>query len=374
MLQKFFATGLAMACFVPAIAQEASAPVTTTAAQTATAPEDPKPSTVISGYADVYYRYNFAKPTKAVGYNNLTSFTGSHNSFALGMASLKLEHTQGKVGVVADLGFGTRAEEFAYNDKGTLLAAVKQLYITYAPTDWLKLTAGTWGTHVGYEVLDPYLNRNYSMSYMFTNGPFGHTGLKAEVTKGKHSFMLGVANPTDYRIPPDEQINKKFILAQYSLAATDDVKFFLNYVGGKGPDTAKSNQVDFVATVKVSDKFNVGFNGTYASTKLWDGTKNIDAKNWWGSAVYLNVDPKPWFGLTLRGEYFEDKDQLKAYAFSPEGGSIIATTLSANFKVDGFTFIPEIRFDNASKDLFADKDLAPTKSTASFLLAAIYKF
>jgi hypothetical protein len=86
------------------------------------------------------------------------------------------------------------------------------------------------------------------------------------------------------------------------------------------------------------------------------------------------VDPKPWFGLSLRGEYFDDKDQMKMYAASPEGGSIFATTLSANFKVEGFTFIPEIRFDNANKDLFADKDLAPTKSTTSFLLAAIYKF
>jgi hypothetical protein len=374
MLQKFFATGLAMACFIPAIAQEASAPATTPATQAASAPEDPKPATVISGYADVYYRYNLAKPTKAVGYNNFTSFTNSHNSFALGMASLKVEHTTGKVGIVADLGFGTRAEEFAYNDKGTLLAAVKQLYITYAPADWLKLTAGTWGTHVGYEVLDPYLNRNYSMSYMFTNGPFSHTGLKAEVTKGKHGFMLGISNATDYRIPPEDQINKKFVIAQYSLAATDDVKFYLNYVGGKGPDTSKMNQVDLVATAKLSDKFNIGFNATYNSTKLWDGTKNIDAKNWWGSAVYLNVDPKPWFGLSLRGEYFDDKDQMKMYAASPEGGSIFATTLSANFKVEGFTFIPEIRFDNANKDLFADKDLAPTKSTTSFLLAAIYKF
>lgn len=374
MLQKFFATGLAMACFIPAIAQEASAPATSPATQAASAPEETKPATVISGYADVYYRYNLAKPTKAVGYNNFTSFTNSHNSFALGMASLKVEHTTGKVGIVADLGFGTRAEEFAYNDKGTLLAAVKQLYITYAPADWLKLTAGTWGTHVGYEVLDPYLNRNYSMSYMFTNGPFSHTGLKAEVTKGKHGFMVGISNATDYRIPPDDQINKKFVIAQYSLAATDDVKFYLNYVGGKGPDTAKVNQVDLVATAKLSDKFNIGFNATYNSTKLWDGTKNIDAKNWWGSALYLNVDPKPWFGLSLRGEYFDDKDQMKVYAASPEGGSIIATTLSANFKVEGFTFIPEIRFDNANKDLFVDKDLAPTKSTTSFLIAAIYKF
>lgn len=368
MLQKFFATGISMAFIVAASAQEA-APA---------AAEEKKSTTTFSGSADVYYRYNFAKPKKDVAYNNFTSFTNSHNSFALGMASLKVEHKTGKVGVVADLGFGTRAEEFAYNDKAenSMLQVVKQLYVSYSPTDWLKLTAGTWATHVGYELVDPQLNRNYSMSYMFTNGPFTHTGLKAEVTKGIHGFMLGVSNATDYRIPPDDGINRKFILAQYSVAPTENLKFYLNYVGGKNPDTSKVNQVDLVATIKVSDKFNIGVNGTYNSTKLWDLEKreNESAKKWYGAALYLNVDPKPWFGLTLRGEYFNDDEQLKVFAASPEGGNIFATTLSANFKVDGFTFIPEFRLDNASKDLFVDKDLKATKSSATFLIAAIYSF
>jgi hypothetical protein len=106
------------------------------------------------------------------------------------MASVKFEHKGNKVGAVLDLGFGPRAKEFAYTDEG-ITQAIKQLYITYSPADWLKFTAGTWGTHVGYELLDPQLNRNYSMSYMFTNGPFSHTGLKADITKGKHGFMIG---------------------------------------------------------------------------------------------------------------------------------------------------------------------------------------
>ena len=62
------------------------------------------------------------------------------------------------------------------------------------------------------------------MSYMFTNGPFTHTGLKADMTKGKHGFMVGVSNATDYRMPPDGQINKKFFLAQYSIAFNDNCK------------------------------------------------------------------------------------------------------------------------------------------------------
>lgn len=352
-----------MACFTVANAQEAAST------------EEKKSTTTISGNADVYYRYNFDKPKGgADGYNNYTSFTNSHNSFRLGMASLKIEHTTGKVGVVADLGFGTRAEEFAYTDDG-LLSAVKQLYVTYSPTDWLKFSAGTWGTHVGYEVLDPYLNRNYSMSYMFTNGPFGHTGLKADVTRGKHSFMVGVANATDYRVVPEGQINRKFLLAQYGLAASDNVKLYVNYVGGKAPDSSKSNQVDVVVTGKISDKFSIGFNGTYNSTKLWDTDKqeSADAKAWWGSALYLNVDPKPWFGLTLRGEYFNDDDALKLYS-GTDGGTVFETTLSANFKVDNFTIIPEFRLDSGSENIFLDKDLSGKKSTASFLLALVYSF
>ena len=84
--------------------------------------------------------------------------------------------------------------------------------------------------------------------------------------------------------------------------------------------------------------------------------KNVDGKSWWGSALYLNLDRKPWFGLTLRGEYFNDDNQLKMFAYAPEGGNIFATTLSANFKAGGFIFIPEFRMDNASQEIFIDKD------------------
>jgi len=368
MLRKIFVALSAITVGLFTNAQVASVTSDTTATQAA-ATEEAKPALIITGSADVYYKYDFAK-TKA---NTYTSFTGSHNSFALGMASVKFEHKGNKVGAVLDLGFGPRAKEFAYTDEG-ITQAIKQLYITYSPADWLKFTAGTWGTHIGYELLDPQLNRNYSMSYMFTNGPFSHTGLKADITKGKHGFMIGVSNATDFRTPPDGFINKKFLIAQYSLAASDNIKIYLNYVGGKAPDTSKVSQFDAVLTAKVSDKFNIGFNGTVNSTQSWDGSKNTDGKSWWGSALYLNLDPKPWFGLTLRGEYFNDDNQLKMFAYVPEGGNIFATTLSANFKAGGFIFIPEFRMDNASQEIFVDKDGAGKKSTSNFLISAIYSF
>lgn len=333
------------------------------------AKEESKPIT-ISGYIDGYYRYDFSKKLE----NNRTSFTNAHNSFELGMASLKLEHSFGKVGFVADLGFGQRAKEFSYNDNG-ITQAVKQLYATYAPADWIKFTLGSWGTHVGYEIVDPIANRNYSMSYMFSWGPFFHTGLKTDFTFGKSGLMIGIANPTDYKTAPLN--SKKYFIGQYSLAATDDIKLYLNYVAGKRfTDSAKTSQIDLVVTAKITDKFNIGYNGTINSTKFQESADVYasSSKKWWGSAVYLNVDPTEKVGLTLRSEYFSDKNQLVAMSLAPEGANIFANTLSLNLKSGPLTIIPELRIESANKPVYYNAEGNTVSSTASFLLAAVYKF
>jgi hypothetical protein len=373
MLQKIFATSTCLCLIINSFSQEVAVnhgPQTKVDSVIAVTEEEKKPALSITGGADVYYRYDFGKTRM----NNLTSFTNSHNTFELGMATVKLEHKTEKVGVVIDLGFGKRAQEFSYNDQG-ILAAIKQLYVSYSPADWVKFSAGSWATHVGYELLDAHLNRNYSMSYMFTNGPFFHTGIKADFTAGKHGFMIGVANPTDYKYVPDGQINRKAFLAQYSLAVSDNFKAYLNYVGSQAPlDSSKTSQFDVVLTGKISDKFNIGFNGTVNNMKFRQTNKYTDAESWWGSALYLNLDPSSVFGLTLRGEYFSDKNSLKMFSSVPGGGSIFATTLSANFRVHSFVFIPEFRVDSASESIFTNKNGASKSSFASFLLAAVYAF
>src|SRR5947209_8191018 len=354
MLQKFFATGLAMTILNMAFSQDS----TKTSALS------------ITGSADVYYKYDFGK-SKA---NNLTSFTNSHNSFELGMATVKLEHKTTKVDMVADFGFGKRAQEFSYNDQG-ILQAVKQLYISYSPNTWLKFTAGSWATHIGYELVDAPANRNYSMSYMFTNGPFFHTGVKAEIAYKKSGFMIGVANPTDFKYVPDGVINKKFFIAQYSYAANDYFKAYLNFVGGQNIDTSKSRQFDIVLQSKISSKFNIAYNGTLNSTKKYLGKQSYDdIKTWWGSALYLNYDPSSHFGLTLRGEIVNDDDQLKVYSLKLTGGTVSEFTLSANYKVDNLIIIPEFRIDNGSQALFLKSDGTQTKTAANVLLAVVYSF
>src|SRR5215813_10928123 len=220
MLQKLLATCLALFSFIMGFSEGTDSTKVDSAKKTS-------PLATITGSVDAYYRYNFNNP-KAFPFNSPTSFTRSSNSFELGMASIRADHSFGKVSATIDLGFGTRAEEFAYNDANTRLA-IKQAYLSYAPSAAIKFTLGTWGTHVGYEVLDAYLNRNYSMSYMFTNGPFLHTGLKADISLGgKSALMIGISNPTDFKSAPGMP---KSVIAQLSTGTKDDkLKAYLNFV------------------------------------------------------------------------------------------------------------------------------------------------
>jgi hypothetical protein len=357
MLRKFSLAGFIAISFFTAVSQDTTKTI------------------AFSGSVDAYYRHNFSGQQ-----NNNTSFTNSQNSFELGMASLKADATalSGKVGATIDLGFGRRAEEFSYNDgeatagkNGFItLAAIKQAYITYAVSHKVKFTAGKFATHVGYELVDAPLNRNYSMSYMFTNGPFFHTGLKADITAGPIVFMLGVTNYTDQSTA---STSVKNLIAQISGGTKNGkLKAFLNYSGfagsdsGKNPSTLKSlHQIDLVLNGIINKKFGIGYNGTIQSRKPTVGSNG----SWIGNALYLNFDPTPSIGLTLRSEYITDNKKIY---FTTK--SILANTLSLNYKVGPLTLIPELRLESANSNFYLKKDGTGTKFTTSGLLAVIYKF
>jgi hypothetical protein len=373
MLRKICATFVALPAFYfSTFAQSDSEKPTKVDTNTTitAAPEEHKPALTITGSADVYYRFNFSDPIAVPGglitnVNNYTSFTNSHNSFELGMASIKADHSFGRASATIDLGFGKRAEEFSYGDaSNSTLFAVKQAYLSYAVSDRFKLTMGKWATHIGYELVDAYLNRNYSMSYMFSYGPFSHTGLKADIGLSKKgNLMLGIANSTDV---VSTTSSRKFIIGQFSTASADDkFKAYLNYQGSYA-DSSSVTQFDLVVTGAITNKLSIGYNGTVQSVK----TPKTLSNSWWGSALYFNLDPTSAFGITLRAEYFHNE---KGVVLAP-ATNIFDVTLSPNFKIGNLTIIPELRFDAGKAKIFEKHDGTISKSSITGILAATYHF
>lgn len=324
------------------------------------------PATTFAGSADAYFKYDFSGVD-----NSLTSFTNSHNSFELGMASIEASHKMGKASVFVDLGFGNRAAQFSYNDEAASFM-IKQLNFTYEFSDKFKVTAGSFGTHIGYELLDAVDNKNYSMSYAFTYGPFFNTGIKAQYTTGKLSFMAGIANPTDFKTALEAGSSQKTFIGQLSYLG-DTGSLYLNATSGSSNPSSDENktQFDIVATKKLSDTFSLGFNGTYALTNH-DIDSNLDGK-WFSLLGYASIVLKENLTLAYRVEYLGAKDATPGLG-SLAGTSVLGNTLSLNFKSGNLTVIPEIRFDKASEDIFTNSDAAPKGITAFALLATTYSF
>ncbi len=313
----------------------------------------------ISGSVDAYFRTNLTGPNEAFDdddgpyfLNPGTSFA-NRSGFSLGMANAIISYEGDKVGFVADLVFGPRGEDAVFLSTGQN-SIVNQLYVYYNVSEKVKLTLGNFNTFLGYEVISPVGNFNYSTSYMFSNGPFSHSGLKADIVlSDDFSLMLAVMNSTDFT-----EIN---LDGSYTFGAQLGYKDqFLNFIYGNQTGNSEATfQVDYTGGTDLSDEFFLGINATYNDT---------DGSGFYGTALYPQYTISEKLGLGLRAEYF---------GFHYDGfdsDTVIAATLSANYKVDDLTIIPEIRLDSWNDDFYFDNDFEPTKSLASFLVAAIYKF
>ncbi|KFF16108.1 outer membrane beta-barrel protein [Flavobacterium hydatis] len=338
--------------------------------------ETTAPATTFGGSADVYYKYDFSKQQ-----NGLTSFTNSQDSFELGMASLEASHKFGKASAFVDLGFGTRATEFSYNEYNNNESSflIKQLFLRYDLTDSFSITAGSFGTHIGYELLDAIDNKNYSMSYAFSYGPFFNTGVKAQYSNGEFSAMFGITNPTDFKSAMEAGSSQKTYIGQVAYIA-DTGSAYLNFTSGSTnptpgttvvPTGENKTQFDFVGTKAINDALSLSFNATYAKT-----TNDFDSDlngEWFSLVGYAYYKFKDNLGLAYRIEYFDAKDAAVSLG-TLAGSSVFANTLSLNYKVGNMTIIPEVRLDSASEDVFLDSNSAPTGKMVFALVAATYSF
>jgi hypothetical protein len=338
--------------------------------------ETTAPATTFGGSADVYYKYDFSKQQ-----NGLTSFTNSQDSFELGMASLEASHKFGKASAFVDLGFGTRAAEFSYNEYNNNESSflIKQLFLRYDLTDSFSITAGSFGTHIGYELLDAVDNKNYSMSYAFSYGPFFNTGVKAQYSNGEFSAMFGITNPTDFKSAMEAGSSQKTYIGQVAYIA-DTGSAYLNFTSGSTnptpgttvvPTGENKTQFDFVGTKVINDAFSLSFNATYAKTTN-DFDSNLNGE-WFSLVGYAYYKFKDNLGLAYRIEYFDAKDAAVSLG-TLAGSSVFANTLSLNYKVGNMTIIPEVRLDSASEDVFLDSNSAPTGKMVFALVAATYSF
>jgi hypothetical protein len=306
--------------------------------------QDDAPKLSISGTVDAYYQ-TYLSASDDVSGSFGTSFA-DEAGFALGMANLVLSYEGEKTGVVADLVYGPRGDSAAggYN--------LNQLYAYWNVSETTTLTAGRFNTYLGYEVISPAGNFNYSTSYLFSSGPFSHVGLKADFALGEDfSLMLAIMNPTD---------TNNNATGDYGFGA--QLGFSGQYLNlYYDNDSVLGFEIDYTGGFDLSDSFFLGINGAYQVS---------DDAGFYGAALYPQLTTSDSFSIGLRGELFglhaEDVDDLP---------SVFATTLTGSYTVENLTIKPEVRLDSWSNDEpYVDSDGVASESLAAFTVAAIYSF
>lgn len=302
----------------------------------------------VTGTVDVYGTTNFTKDPGTPGI--LIASPENANAFGLGFANTVFAYEKGKAGVVADIAFGPRA------DDANMAGAINQLYAYYNVSDKVTITAGQFNTFLGYEVISPAANFNYTVSYLFNAGPFSHTGIKLDYAASDDlSFMIALTNA--HGITSDDG------------NFTDDTQFgaqigykgqYLNFITGAVSAGGAKDWVflDYTGGFDLSDSFYVGINAAYANSSDADS-------GYQGVALYLQNSFSDKFALGFRPEFFTQTGATDT--------NVSAFTLTANTSLtDNLKLITDLRFDS-SDDMIIEAFPTET-STSTLTIAAVYSF
>ena len=309
----------------------------------------PEPTFNFSGSVDTYFRSSFTEDPVAPG----TSFANL-NGFSLGMANFIVSYEGEKSGFVADVVFGPRGSDAVFGSVGNSSEMVNQLYAYYNIAEGVTVTLGNFNTFLGYEVISPAANFNYSTSYMFSYGPFSHTGAKLDFSISEDvSLMIGVFNQTDQTEANYDRYTafgaQLGLYGQYINLLAGDEYFQLDYTGG----------------FDLSDSFFLGINATTATLAGDTGFAGV--------ALYPQLSASDSFAIGLRGEFFSETDGFGALVSDGDADNF-SLTLTGSFTSGNFIFKPELRLDSASSEIFAISPTETSDSLTSFVMAMIYTF
>jgi len=314
--------------------------------------EEETPTFSVSGSVDTYMRQNFSNNFDASPGTSFANLPG----FSLGMANIILTYEGEKSGFVADLVYGPRGADAVFGSVGNSSSIINQMYVYLNVNEKTTITMGNFNTFLGYEVISPAANFNYSTSYMFSYGPFSHTGIKADFTLSENtSLMIGILNPTD---ATESNPDDTYMLGiQFGFSGQ-----YINYLGGQG-----YSQIDYTGGFNLSESFFLGINATSASSNTSGGSFS-------GLALYPQLTLSDSFSLGLRGEMFSDeKDFTGVFGNTSGDADNTSITLTGSYTSGNMILKPEIRIDSASEKIFADGS-GVSDNLASFVIGAIYSF
>lgn len=292
-----------------------------------------------SGYAEVYYAYDFNQPED----HNRPSFLYSHdrhNEFNLNLGFVKVAYQNERVRANLAFAAGTYMNANYATEPGVL----KNLYEAYAgikisQKNNIWIDAGIFTSHIGFESAISKDCYTLTRSMSAENSPYYESGLKLTFISDDNKWLLSglVLNGWQHIQRPDGNNTPSFG-TQITFKPVD--KITLNYstfFGNDKPDDVKQMRIyhNVYGHFMLSDKFHfmAGFDIGFEQAS----TDSDQYYQWYSPVLMAKYFLDEKWSITGRGEFYSDPNEV-----------IIITSTENGFQTSGFSFGIDYRIlDNA---------------------------
>jgi hypothetical protein len=284
------------------------------------------PAVDVHGMADLYAQGSFNHP--ASGATQLRAFDTVANSASLGAVRITAAHVPSPVGFRLDAAVGDLADgylrsdpaQFRYATSSRAFSYLEQAYVAAsAPTgkeQSLSLELGKFGTPVGLEDNEAYLNWNYSRSFLYLlSEPTYHTGARLTYAACRELAFSGFwVNGWDTNLLDGNGM--RTFAGAVTWDPTPRVELVVDYMGGPerrptrldDPTLSMRHVLDGYATVDLTDRVAFAVTADYGHD-AWGGGASFG-----GVAGSVRVRPTDWLAASVRGEHYEDPGGLTSGA------------------------------------------------------------
>ena len=317
----------------------------------------PKLALTDSVYLEPYFAYDFNNPpSKNIPY--LVNYS-RHDEFNLNLAVLYVSYQDSNVRGILGLQSGT----FPMAAYAAEPAIFQYLYQANAGVQLLQnlwIDAGVLPSHFGIETQIGKEQWTLTRSLVAENTPYYETGVRAGYTAGPWNFDLFVLN--GWQNIQDVNSNKALgTEIEYSagILTLNSSTFF----GNTHPDSTPRTRIfhDFYAILAVSNV--LSFSGVYDIG--WEQTSpNGSYARWESADIIARYLLSNKFAIAIRGEYFNDPEQVLLVTGTPNGYQTAGYSLNFDYMLSPLVTIRiEAKRYSASDAIFTQNGTAVNGST-----------
>lgn len=286
-----------------------------------------KPEIKLSGFADVFYVYDFNQPQGTERQPFLFNHN-RHNEFNLNLGLMQLKVDHGKYRANFALQTGTYANDNYAAEPGLLKNIFEaNVGISLNSENNLWLDAGVLPSHIGFENAISMDNMTLTRSLLAENSPYFLTGAKLTYNPNEKWELAGLVVNGWQRI---QRLKGNSLLSfgtQVNYIPTENLSFnWSTFIGTDDPDATRRMRYfnNLYGQFQVSDKFELiaGFD-----LGAQQEARESSAYEFWLSPVLIGQ-------LTLNEQW---KTAFRAEYYQDEEGVIIPTNSLNGFKTSGLS-------------------------------------